>query len=120
MYSCPKSWAHNDERVGRTMTRGNLCLSECASYLLAKYQVRDDFSAKIGPGGGEHDPKLRDLWEISELSANDFAEEVACFYGLPRLSLPELIAAQPLVNGFSRRFLRETMVFPYQGDSGFP
>src|ERR1043165_4848938 len=58
---------------------------------------------------------LRDLWEASDLSANDFAEEVARFYRLPRIGLPQLIAAPALAAKFSRRFLRETVVFPYQG-----
>src|SRR5437588_2457896 len=61
---------------------------------------------------------LRDLWEASDLSANDFAEEVAQFYRLPRVGLPQLIAAPPLAPKFSRRFLRETLVFPYQGADG--
>src|ERR1700757_557963 len=61
---------------------------------------------------------LRDLWEVSDLSANDFATEVASFYALPRLTLPQLIAATPLATKFSRRFLRETLVFPYQHADG--
>jgi general secretion pathway protein E len=61
---------------------------------------------------------LRDLWEASDLSANDFADEVAQFCRLPRVGLPELIAAPPLAPKFSRRFLRETLVFPYQGADG--
>src|ERR1043165_1242376 len=61
---------------------------------------------------------LRDLWEASDLSANDFAEEVARFYRLPRIGLPQLIAAPALAAKFSRRFLRETVVFPYQGADG--
>src|SRR5947209_8111042 len=64
------------------------------------------------------DKTLRDLWEASDLSANDFAEEVANFYRLPRVGLPQLIAAPPLAPKFSRRFLRETLVFPYQGADG--
>src|SRR6266542_1291427 len=63
---------------------------------------------------------LRDLWEASDLSANDFAEEVARFHRLPRMTLPQLIAATPLVAKFSRRFLRETLVFPYQHADGRP
>jgi general secretion pathway protein E len=63
---------------------------------------------------------LRDLWEASDLSANDFAEEVARFHRLPRMTLPQLIAATPLVAKFSRRFLRETLVFPYQHADGQP
>src|SRR3954470_4312679 len=64
------------------------------------------------------DKTLRDLWEASDLSANDFAEEGALFYRLPRLGLPQLIAAPTLAPRFSRRFLRETLVFPYQGADG--
>ena len=90
-------------------------LQEFARYLLAKYPVPGDAQAKLGsPNGGVVGAKLRDLWEMTEISANDFAEEVARFHDLPRLSLPQLIAATPVVARFSRRFLRETMVFPYQ------
>ena len=53
------------------------------------------------------------------MSANDFADEVARFYRLPRVTLPQLISASPLVARFSRRFLRETMVFPYGADGDF-
>jgi general secretion pathway protein E len=66
------------------------------------------------------DRTLRDLWEASDLSANDFAEEVARFHELPRAALPQLIAATPLTAKFSRRFLRETLVFPYQHADGAP
>src|SRR3989440_2385799 len=61
---------------------------------------------------------LRDLGEASDLSANDFAEEVARFYRVPRIALPQLIAAPTLAAKFSRRFLREALVFPYQGTDG--
>jgi general secretion pathway protein E len=66
------------------------------------------------------DKTLRDLWEASDLSANDFASEVAAFYRLPRVTLQQLIAAAPLTAKFSRRFLRETLVFPYQHADGRP
>ena len=59
---------------------------------------------------------LRDLWEASDLSANDFADEVAQFYRLPRVALPQLFAAPSLAARFSRRFLRETLVFPYSAE----
>src|SRR5688572_10132842 len=61
---------------------------------------------------------LRDLWEASDLSANDFAEEVAGFYRLRRIGLPQLVAAPTLAARFSRRFLRETLVFPYSAPAG--
>jgi general secretion pathway protein E len=52
------------------------------------------------------------------MSADDFANEVAHFYGLPRITLPQLIAASAVTGRFSRRFLRETTVFPYQSTEG--
>src|SRR5215208_5720285 len=93
-------------------------LPDFAKYLLTKYPVPGDFAAKLGSRHGGEDTKLRDLWQLTELSANDFADEVARFYDLPRLSLPELIAAPSVVARFSRRFLRETGVFPYQSTDG--
>jgi general secretion pathway protein E len=54
------------------------------------------------------------LWEATNLSASDFADEAARFFELPRVALPDLLAGQSLAKHFSRRFLRETMVFPFQ------
>jgi general secretion pathway protein E len=53
-------------------------------------------------------------WEATDLSASDFADEVARRFHLQRIALPDLLAAQSLAKHFSRRFLRETMVFPFQ------
>jgi general secretion pathway protein E len=94
-------------------------VDEFAKYLTDRHFNAAGLLAKLnstGRNGG--DKTLRDLWEASDLSANDFAEEVAGFYRLPRATLPQLIAAQPLAAKFSRRFLRETLVFPYQGAGG--
>src|SRR4051794_7604541 len=66
------------------------------------------------------DLTMRRLWEATELAAGDFAEEVARFYGLARLTLPELIAATPLTARFSPRFLREMALFPYEAADGKP
>jgi general secretion pathway protein E len=63
-------------------------------------------------------PSLRALWEKSELSASDFADEVAGFYDLPRATLPDLLSARPLVEHFSRRFLREMTIFPFETETG--
>jgi len=69
---------------------------------------------------GAADPKLtlRQMWESTELSANDFAEEVAAFYGLPRLTLPQLVAAKSLAAQFTHRFLRESAIFPFVSTAG--
>jgi general secretion pathway protein E len=94
-------------------------VDEFAKYLTERHINAATLLAKLNAGGRRADDKtLRDLYEASDLSANDFAEEVAAFYRLPRIALPQLVAAQPLTGRFSRRFLRETLVFPYQGAGG--
>jgi general secretion pathway protein E len=62
--------------------------------------------------------RFRALWEMSELSAADFADEVARFYDLPRATLPELLGARALLEQFSRRFLREMTIFPCEDATG--
>lgn len=56
---------------------------------------------------------LRELWESTDLSAAEFADEVSHYFDLPRLNLPQLLAATPRLDGFSRRFLRESTIFPF-------
>jgi len=63
---------------------------------------------------------VRQLWEASDISADDFADEVATFFQLPRLTLPELMGARSLTGRFAQRFLREAAVFPFAAsDDGF-
>jgi general secretion pathway protein E len=59
---------------------------------------------------------LRQIWEASDISAHDLANEVAAHYGLPRASLPQLLSAQALVGRFAHRFLRESSIFPFESD----
>lgn len=61
---------------------------------------------------------LRELWEATELSAGEFADEVSDYFGTIRLGLPQLLAATPCLDGFSRRFLRESVVFPLRAPNG--
>jgi general secretion pathway protein E len=61
---------------------------------------------------------LQKLWQLSETSAQEFADEVADFFALPRFGLAELMAAPSLADKFSQRFLREACVFPCQGRDG--
>jgi general secretion pathway protein E len=96
-------------------------LDEFAQYLCDRQINSHTLLAKLNSAPRRNtDRTLKDLWEASDLSANDFAEEVARFHELPRAALPQLIAAAPLTAKFSRRFLRETMVFPYQHADGAP
>ncbi len=95
-------------------------LGDFTKYLLNKNSITGDVSSKLNLADGHgKDGKLRDLWELTDLSANDFADEVARFYRLPRVTLPALMAAASLAARFSRRFLRETAVFPYEADGRF-
>jgi general secretion pathway protein E len=57
---------------------------------------------------------LAKLWEITDLSAGEFADEAARFYNFERVTLQDMLSATPLVAPFSPRFLRETLVYPYQ------
>jgi general secretion pathway protein E len=61
---------------------------------------------------------LRELWDRTDLSAGEFADEVARFWDLQRISLLELLASEAQVEGFSRRFLRESMVYPFRSVDG--
>ena len=61
---------------------------------------------------------IRSIWESCDLSASEFADEVATYYRRPRVTLPELLASPPLVEGFARRFLREAMIFPFDAGGG--
>jgi general secretion pathway protein E len=62
---------------------------------------------------------LRQIWEVSDISAHDLANEVAAQYGLPRASLPQLLSVPALVGRFAHRFLREASIFPFEDDGSF-
>jgi general secretion pathway protein E len=90
----------------------------------------DDFRQRLadarhlhfeGPDNGPDSadgPALRRLWEMTFLSASDFADEVARFHGLRRVTLAQLSAARAPVEAFSHRFLRQSSVFPFVGEGG--
>ena len=56
--------------------------------------------------------------EATGLPVGDFANEVARFWQLQRLTLPQLLAASSLVGKFSRRFLLESTIFPFETPEG--
>ena len=77
-------------------------------------------TAEHGEAGGQGgvDRRQAKLWELADLSANEFADEAARFYGLERVTLQDMMSAVPLAASFSPRFLRETFVFPYRAADG--
>lgn len=72
--------------------------------------------ASADRGGAEQ--STGKLWELTDLTANEFAEEAARFLKLERVGLQDMLSAAPLAASFSQRFLREMMVFPYRSDEG--
>jgi general secretion pathway protein E len=88
------------------------------AYLLEKYSLPAGRAAVAGQSGAPAVKALRELWESTDLPAAEFADEVARFFKLQRIGLLELLATEAQVEGFSRRFLRESMVFPFRSAGG--
>jgi general secretion pathway protein E len=84
-------------------------------YLLEKYSLP---GTARGASGQPAVKALRELWESTDLPAAEFADEVARYFKLQRIGLLELLATEAQVEGFSRRFLRESMVFPFRSNGG--
>jgi general secretion pathway protein E len=78
----------------------------------------EDAAVKVSEMDWNVGQSIRSIWESSDLSASEFADEVAVYYQRPRMTLPELLAAPSLVERFTRRFLREAVIFPYDVGGG--
>jgi general secretion pathway protein E len=88
-------------------------------HLLEKYALPARARARVqNPANSTLTRPLRELWEATDLSAAEFADEVSDYFGVVRLNLPQLLAATPCLDGFSRRFLRESMVLPIRSPGG--
>ncbi len=92
--------------------------SRFVEYLRQSKHLTDIDDRGVAAGQDGSDRRQVKLWELADLSANEFAEEAARFHGLDRVSLQDMIAASPLVASFSQRFLREMVVFPYRSSDG--
>jgi general secretion pathway protein E len=93
--------------------------TDFSRYLVGKNYLSGDVDAALDlPDAQGAGSMLRRLWKMTDLSAGDFADEVARFHQLPRVDLPALMAAPSCAERFSRRFLRETLIFPYQSAEG--
>jgi general secretion pathway protein E len=97
---------------------------EFANHLRSRNHLAEDSAVPNGAASGsaqsQGDRKLQKLWGLTDLSANDFADEVAGYFQVPRVTLRDLMAAEPLAHRFSQRFLREMLVFPFQSADGEP
>src|SRR3979411_30115 len=88
-------------------------------HLLEKYSSPPKPRARVkNPANSTLARPLRELWEATDLSAAQFADEVSDYWGVVRLSLPQLLASTPCIDGSSRRFLRGSTVLPVRAPSG--
>jgi general secretion pathway protein E len=88
-------------------------------YLLEKYSLPAGAAAKTrGDRPTKGELTLRAMLESTKVPVGEFANEVARFWRLPRLNLPQLLAASGLVGKFSRRFLLESTIFPFEAAEG--
>src|SRR4030088_1066046 len=88
-------------------------------HLLEKYSLPPKARARVeNPGNSTLARPLRELWEATDLSAAEFADEVSVYWGVVRLEPQQLLASTACLDGFSRRFLRESTIFPVRAPSG--
>jgi general secretion pathway protein E len=71
----------------------------------------------LNNSAGEYQ-SIRSIWESSDLSADEIADKVAAYYSHPRMTLPELMTVPSLAERFTRRFLRDAMMFPFNSGHG--
>ena len=62
--------------------------------------------------------QLKLLWELTSLSSHEFANEVAAFFGLRRMTLLQLMEFRSLADCFAPRFLRDASIFPFEAGDG--
>jgi general secretion pathway protein E len=89
------------------------------NHLIERHLLAGDASARFNAAEALRSGKpLLKLWQLSEMSANEFADEVARYFDLARMGLADLMSLPSLADNFSQRFLRESSVFPCTVQSG--
>ena len=96
-------------------------LAEFFRYLVNTQLIASNSPANFDVSEARRTGKpLQKLCQLTELSAHEFADAVARFFALPRVGLPELMAADSLADRFSQRFLREAAIFAYRAAEDGP
>jgi general secretion pathway protein E len=89
------------------------------NHLIEQHLLSGDASARFNVAEALRFGKpLQKLSQLTEMSANEFADEVAQYFGLTRMGLADLMSVPSLADNFSQRFLRESSVFPCTVQSG--
>src|SRR5262249_19992726 len=109
----------SSNKVSAVNAMRDLSADSFRQHLLEKYSLPPRARARVEKSTNPALTRpLREFWEATDLSAAEFADEVADYFGLARLGLPQLLATTPCLDGFSRRFLRESTIFPFRAPNG--
>jgi general secretion pathway protein E len=99
--------------------RSDGAVADFFNYLLERGLIdQATVRAFVSADASDSNSPLRRLWESTDLSSHEFANEVAAFFGLRRLTLLELAELRSRADRFAPRFLREASLLPFEGDSG--
>ncbi|RBP04657.1 general secretion pathway protein E [Roseiarcus fermentans] len=105
--------------LGATLKQSEDLTEDFTNHLLERQSI-DQVRYREFISTDSFDPnyKLKRLWKSTDLSSHEFANEVAAFFGLRKLTLPELLERRSLAEGFAPRFLREASIFPFETHEG--
>jgi general secretion pathway protein E len=99
--------------------RSDGAVADFFNYLLERGLIdQATVRAFVSADASDSNSPLRRLWESTDLSSHEFANEVAAFFGLRRLTLLELAELRSRADRFAPRVLREASLLPFEGDSG--
>lgn len=115
VHKFPTALAIEKRLVWKDTMTGNESLQFIEHLRQAHHLAAPDVDANSVGYSGSATAKL---WDLTNLSPNDFADQAAQFFGFRRISLPDMLAATSLVEKFSSRFLRDMYVFPYRSAEG--
>jgi general secretion pathway protein E len=101
--------------LGPSLQKKEGHVADFASHLLQRKlldQVK--FREFSSPDSFDSVSQLKRLWKLTDLSSHEFANEVAAFFGLRKLTLLELAELRSAADRFAPRFLRESSMFPFE------
>jgi general secretion pathway protein E len=102
-----------------THFRNDGAVGDFVNYLLERGLIdQATVRAFASADASDSNSPLRRLWQTTDLSSHEFANEVATFFGLRRLTLLELAELRSRSDRFAARFLREASLLPFEEDSG--
>ena len=95
-------------------------IPDFADHLLARglFPTRQNSQKLLPQINLDSGSTLRRLWKSTDLSSHEFANEVAAFFNLRKLTLMELADLRSLADRFTPRFLREASLFPFETEDG--